>query len=201
MIYFTSVYEDEPTHQVMLKLYDYFQGCFSETFTIPCHGYGKIKKQIPVYNQAAQHGYYFVLTDLDNKYACAPLLIKDWLPDKAANQMLFRVAVHEIEAWLLADRKNFADFFSVSLSLIPLNPDNEKDPKLTIISLAKKSRKREIKEAFVPVDIYVSQGPGYNTQFQNYIQNYWNIDSARKNSPSLEKTIKALEKIAYPKKK
>jgi len=196
MIYFTSVYEDEPTHQVMLKLYNYFQGCFSEVFAIPCKGKGKIKKQIKAYNQAAKHGYYFVITDLDNEYDCAPLLIKDWLSDQVSNQMLFRVAVREIESWLLADRENFADFFSVGINLIPLNPDNEKDPKLTVISLVKKSKKREIREAIVPIDDYVSHGPGYNTQFQKYILNYWNIDEARKNSPSLDKAIKALEKVA-----
>ena len=201
MIYFTSVYEDEPTHQVMLKLYNYFQGCFYEAFAIPCHGKGKIKKQITAYNQAAQHGYYFVITDLDNKYACAPLLIKDWLPDLASNQLLFRIAVQEIESWLLADRDNFAAFFSVNINLIPLKPDDEINPKHTVISLAKKSRKREIREAIVPIDAYVKNGPGYNTQFQKYIENHWNIDSARKNSPSLDRAIKSLEKIACPKMK
>ena len=201
MIYFTSVYEDEPTHQVMLRLYNYFQGCFSEVFAIPCYGNAKIKKRIPEYNKAAQYRYYFVITDLDNKYACAPLLIKDWLPDQISNQLLFRVAVREIESWLLADRENFATFFSVNLSLIPLKPDSEADPKLTVISLAKKSKKREIKEAIVPIDNYASNGPGYNTQFLNFIQNYWNIDSARKNSPSLDRAIKSLEKIAFSIKK
>jgi hypothetical protein len=30
----TYVYEDEITHQVMLKIYDFFQGCFSESKAI-----------------------------------------------------------------------------------------------------------------------------------------------------------------------
>jgi hypothetical protein len=199
MIYCTSVYEDEITHQIMLTIYNFFQGCFSELRAIPCHGSGKIKKQIKEYNYAAQYGYFFIITDLDDDYECAPSLINDWLPEHHTGQLLFRVAVHEIESWLLADRENFASFFSISQHLVPLQPDNEMDPKRTVISLAKRSRKREIREAIVPIDDYASIGPGYDIQFQSFIQNIWNIDSARKNSPSLDKAIKSLERIAYSK--
>ena len=110
MIYFTSVYEDDPTHQVMLRIYDFFQGCFSESKSIPCKGNGKIKRHIDGYNKASKFGYYFVITDLDNN-DCAPSLIREWLPLKPNNQLFFRVAVREIESWLLADRENFANFF------------------------------------------------------------------------------------------
>ena len=195
MIYFTSVYEDEITHQVMLKIYDFFHGCFYEQRAIPCYGFGKIKRQIEAYNEAAKHGCYFVITDLDNN-DCAPSLIRDWLPFRLNSQLLFRIAVHEIESWLLADRENFATFFSINQNLVPLKPDNETDPKLTVISLAKKSRKKEIRDAIIPIDDYAINGPGYNNQFQGFIQNIWNINSARKNSPSLDGAIKALDKLA-----
>ena len=198
MIYFTSIYEDEITHQVMLKIYKFF-GFFFEHRAIPCYGKGKIRKQIKAYNNAAQYGCYFVLADLDNEYECAPSLINGWLPDVQSNQLLFRVAVHEIESWLLADKENFAEFFSISKNLVPLKPDNEIDPKHIIISLAKRSRKREIREAIVPIDDYASIGPEYNTKLQSFVQDFWNIDSARKNSPSLDKAIKSLEHIAYVK--
>ena len=197
MIYFTSVYEDEPTHQVMLKLYNYFQGSFAELKAVHCNGNGKIKKQIGAYNNAAQYNHYFIITDLDNSYGCAPSLIKDWIPEQHANKFLFRVAVHEIESWLLADRINFAAFFSISAAIISTAPDNDPDPKQTVINLAKRSRKRAIREAIVPIDNFARLGPGYNMQLQNYIQKSWDIDSARKNSPSLDKTIKSLEKLHF----
>jgi len=200
MIYITSVYEDEPTHQVMLKLYSYFKGSFAESKAIPCCGKGKIKKQIGAYYNAAQYSCYFIITDLDDSYDCAPLLIKDWLPEQYTSKFLFRVAVHEIESWLLADKENFSSFFSISQALIPINPDNEKDPKQTVITLAKRSKKREIRDAVVPIDNFARLGPGYNIQLQNYIQNSWDIDLARKNSPSLDKAIKSLEKLLVIKK-
>jgi len=195
MIYFTSVYEDELTHQIMMKLYNLFKEYFTEIKAIPCRGNGKIKRQIKAYNKASQFGYYFVITDLDDN-ECAPSLIKDWMPEQQNSQLLFRVAVREIESWLLADRANFASFFSISQQLIPLNPDNEKNPKQTVIALAKRSKKREIREAIVPIDDYVKTGPRYNIKLQYFIQNNWCIDSARKISRSLDKAIIALEKIA-----
>ncbi|MDR2898066.1 MAG: DUF4276 family protein [Spirochaetaceae bacterium] len=194
MMYFTSVYEDEITHQVMLRIYGLFTEYICEHKTIHCRGNGKIKKQIHAYNNAAQYEYYFVITDLDN-YECASSLITDWLPYQRSGQLLFRVAVHEVESWLLADRENFAAFFSISKDIIPAEPDNEPDPKQTVISLAKRSRKREIREDIVPIDAYASIGPGYNTQFQKFIQQFWDITTARKHSPSLDRAIKSFEGI------
>jgi hypothetical protein len=197
MIYVTCVFEDEPSHLAMLRMLSFFPNVFDEYAAIPCNGYGRIKKRIAAYNQAAKYGYFFVLTDLD-RYECAPTLIDEWLPPEHIEhnpQLLFRVAVHEIESWLLADRENFANFFAISKNLIPVEPDNELDPKKTVISLASKSRKSSIKKAIVPIDEYASIGPEYNIVFRNYIQNYWDINNARKHSPSFDKAMQALEKI------
>ena len=198
MIYFTSIYEDEITHQVMLKLYE-SSGFSSEYNAIPCQGKGKIKKRINAYNNAAQHGYFFVITDLDNDYECAPKLVNDWLTVKKSSNFLFRVAVHEIEAWLLADSENLADFFAISKKNIPKEPDNELDPKGIIISLANRSRKREIREAIVPIDNYASIGPEYNVKLQTFVRDFWNLELARKRSPSLDKAIEALKKYQIEK--
>jgi hypothetical protein len=197
MIYTTCVFEDEPSHLAMLKMLSFFPDVFSEHIAIPCYGYGKIKKRIAAYNQAAKYQFFFILTDLD-KYECAPALINEWLPSEQTEhnpQLFFRVAVHEIESWLLADRENFAEFFAVNKNLIPMEPDKEIDPKKAVVSLASKSRKRSIKEAIIPIDEYASIGPEYNMAFRNYIQNYWDISNARKHSPSFEKAMQALEKI------
>jgi hypothetical protein len=196
MIYLTCVYEDTPTHLVILKMLEQFPGCFVESTSIPCHGFGKIKKNIKAYNSAARYGYYFVVTDLDTKYECAPLLIKDWLSVRQNNKLVFRVAVREVESWLLGDRKSFASFFSISRELVPSMPDILKDPKHIVIELAKRSRKRSIREAVVPLDNYASIGPGYNLVFQDYIRNHWDIAVARQRSPSLDRAMRALGKIA-----
>jgi hypothetical protein len=195
MIHLTCVYEDEPTHLVMLKMLEQFPGCFTEFVSIPCHGFGKIKKNIRAYNIAAKHGYYFVVADLD-RYECPFSLINEWLPVQRNDKLIFRIAVREIESWLLADRKSFAAFFSVSQELVPLNPDDLPDPKHTVISLGKKSKRQSIRKDIVPLDDYASVGPGYNLVFQDYIKNRWDLAAARQHSPSLDRAMRALGRIA-----
>ncbi|MCL2093304.1 MAG: DUF4276 family protein [Treponema sp.] len=195
MIYFTSIFEDEVTHQVMLKLYESV-GNLMEYRSIPCNGKGKIKKHINAYNEAARYTYFFVITDLDNDFECAPTLINDWLSSNKTTNFLFRIAVHEIESWLLADGDNLAKYFSISNKQIPRDPDIELDPKGIIISLAKRSRKREIREAIVPIDNFASIGPEYNIKLQTFVRDFWDLGAARKRSPSLDKTIKALDRIS-----
>jgi hypothetical protein len=196
MIYITCVYEDEPSHQAMLKMLSCFPDDYTENVAIPCHGFGKIRKNIAAYNLAARHEHYFVLTDLDTAHECAPDLISQWLPHERSPQLTFRVAVHEVESWFLADRESFASFFSVNKALLPLSSDTLADPKQAVFNLARKSRKRQMREAILPIDEYARIGPGYNLEFCDYIQNYWNIAKARQSSPSLDKAMTALEKIA-----
>jgi hypothetical protein len=198
MIYITCVYEDEPSHQAMLKMLSCFPDDYTESAAIPCHGFGKIRKNIVAYNLAARHGHYFVLTDLDAAYKCAQDLINQWLPYERSPQLIFRIAIHEIESWFLADRDSFASFFSVSKARLPLSADTLPDPKQTVFNLVRRSRKRQIREAILPIDKDARIGPGYNTEFCDFIQNYWNIERARLLSPSLDKAMAALEKMTQP---
>jgi hypothetical protein len=195
MIYMTCVYEDEPTYQIMLKMFSLFSGCFVVEAQIPCYGYGKIKTKISAYNNSARRRYWFVITDLDQT-ECAPSLIREWLPEGCNQKMLFRVAVREIESWLLADKKNFSTFFAVNPASVPAAPDSLNDPKQTIFTLVKQSGERHIREAVLPVDAKAHIGPGYNEYFTEFILNYWDIDTARQHSASLDKALQSLERIA-----
>jgi hypothetical protein len=89
------------------------------------------------------------LTDLD-QHGCAPEIIKGWLREQPHGNLVFRVAVREVEAWLLADRVGFAKFLDVSIDLLPQEPDEVLDPKQTLINLARRSRIRSLREALVP---------------------------------------------------
>ena len=73
--------------------------------------YGKkgrlhLQRKISAFNQAAQRWPWVVLADLDNDPRCAPLLVAEWLPSPAQH-MCLRIAVREIESWLLADPDAF----------------------------------------------------------------------------------------------
>ena len=65
------------------------------------------------FNHGAKGTPFILLTDLD-KNECAPMLIQEWLTDPLHPNLIFRVAVHEVEAWILADREAFAPFLGIS---------------------------------------------------------------------------------------
>ena len=68
-----------------------------------------------------------MLVDLDDDADCAAALCADRLPDPAPH-LCFRVAVREMETWLLADREAAARFLSVPGSRIPQDPETVANP-------------------------------------------------------------------------
>jgi hypothetical protein len=148
---------------------------------------------IKSFNNAAQETPFLVLTDLDNAQ-CPPSLINAWLPH--GNQhpnLIFRVAVREVEAWLLADRNNFADYLGILKEKIPPVVESIKDPKRLLMELARKSRKRALREAIVPSSKSgAKQGPDYNGALIPFVNKFWDIEAAKENSMSLKKTVKAV---------
>jgi len=186
------VYEDDLSGCLLRKL---LKNNFEISAEYNKHGFGDIKKKIFGYNQAALHSYFLVLTDLDTA-ECAPGLINDWLPDKKQSNLIFRVAVKEIESWILADRENFAAFLGISSDHIPFQCDNIQNPKELLMNLVRKSRKRSLKEDILPRYDGDRIGPYYNGCLSNFINNSWDIKTAVHNSESLLKAYKAIKKLA-----
>ncbi|NTU63766.1 MAG: DUF4276 family protein, partial [Chloroflexi bacterium] len=113
------------------------------------HGKASLLQRLNGYNSAAGFAPWLVLVDLDRDADCVPPFRAACLP-QPANTMCFRVAVHEVEAWLMADRQAMAHFLSVPMARIPLYPDQTPEPKRLIIDVAQRARRREIREGIVP---------------------------------------------------
>lgn len=111
-------------------------------------GKQNLLRRLSGFNDAARFAPWVVLVDL-NGLECAPVLRKEAL-SAPAPLMRFRVAVRAIESWLLADRERMADFVGVSLSRVPHEPDDELDPKRSLVDVARHSRRRAIREDMVP---------------------------------------------------
>jgi hypothetical protein len=157
------------------------------------HGQGYLKKNIGGFNSAARITPFIVLTDLD-AIECAPFLITEWLPYGSHRNLLLRVAVREVESWLLANRDGFARYLSISEALIPLKVEDIMDPKQFLIGLARKSKKRSIREAIVPkMGSGAVQGPDYNGALIDFVRHFWDIDEAANNAASISR---AIERIA-----
>jgi len=156
-------------------------------------GFGYLKKKIAGFNNAAKGSPFLVLTDLD-KATCAPVLIKEWLSVPKHKNLIFRIAVRSVEAWLLADRKAFAAFLGIRKDLVPLNPDDLIDPKKLLIELTRKSRKRELREAIIPPPGSTAKiGPDYNGTLTSFVMDKWDVKEALKQSPSLTRAFVAIQ--------
>lgn len=159
------------------------------------NGKANLLKQLGKYNQAAQYAKWLVVIDLDNDADCAPNYVRQKLPNPSAG-MLLRIAVREIEAWLLADKEQLALFLGISIKNIPEVPDLEANPKATFINLARRSRKTKLRDDIVPrQNSGASVGIGYPSRVQEFVEqstSRWRPEIAQEHSDSLKRTIIAL---------
>lgn len=163
--------------------------------------YGKpyILKNLNGYNHSAQFRHWVVLIDLDDDGTCVPEVLPQWLPSPS-RLMRLRVAVRELEAWLLADTERIAKFLGVAVAEIPSEPDSVADPKRLVVQLARRSRRRAIREDIVPnIGSGQSVGPAYTSRMIEFIQNVesgWRPDVAASNSDSLRRCISSISNLA-----
>ena len=160
-------------------------------------GFGYLKKQTPAFNNAAKRCPFLMLTDLD-RCSCPPQLIEEWLGRPKHPHLLLRVAVREVESWLLGDSKGFSSFLGLRTPFTLDDPEKLDDPKRELLKLAIKSPRRLIREALTWKDEAtgrLSQGPDYNAPLAKFVTNDWNIEVARKRCRSLDRHFLALERI------
>jgi len=183
--------EDSLSEAVLRKIIGQSHSRFSMGYCYSKGGYGYIKRTIRGFNNAAKGTPFLVLADLEAE--CAPIQIREWLSVPIHPNLLFRIAIREVESWLLADRIGFASFLYINRNLIPNNVDEIADPKQCLINLARRSRKRVLCEAIVPAPRSTAKiGPDYNGQLIYFVENHWSITEATRNSPSLERAVKAI---------
>lgn len=157
-------------------------------------GYGYIKNNIRKFDRCStQYSSLLALVDLmDTGFDCPPDLIRKLLPTSRPDT-IFRIAVREIESWLIADRDNISKFLSVSKNIINNYPDGLYDPKQTLINIARRSRSREIKRLLVPKDDSTAvEGPGYTYKMMQFVNEIWDIYAACEKSDSLRRCVNVL---------
>ena len=158
-------------------------------------GSGYLRKMTPAFNNASKGTPFLMMTDL-NHYECPPELMAEWLTRPKHGNLLFRIAVRETEAWLLADRRGFANFLGVRVALIPENADQIPHPKEELVSIAARSPRKELRVDIVPKPGSTSKvGPTYNGRLILFVNSVWDIHSAEADSPSLAGALRVLREF------
>jgi hypothetical protein len=159
-------------------------------------GKHNIRSRISGYNAAARLSPFVVLVDLDTEHDCAPELIQEWLPEREP-RLCFRVAVRAMEAWLLADRERVARFLRVPRARIPSDPETLRDPKRSLVDIARASSSRDIHEDLVPrPGSGRAVGQAYSSRLIDFIRDDWRPSIAAAESDSLARASAALKKLA-----
>lgn len=160
------------------------------------NGYGYIRKNLAAFNAASAVTPFVVLVDADNR-PCPPETISLWLDGILKHQDLFiRIAIREVEAWLLADRSGIASYLAVPDQFIPQDTSRIKDPKRYISRLAARSRRKEIREDLARAAGTRSKtGPFFGQSLQFFAKNLWNVNVARAHSDSLNRAMVAFDQL------
>lgn len=167
----------------------------------PVHGMqGKshLLQRLNGYNQAAAFAPWLVIIDLDNDADCAPSYQQTVLPNPTT-RMCFRIAVREVEAWLLADTERIAARLSVAESRVPSAPQQLARPKRSMVDLARRSRRKIIREGMVPRQGSGRQvGATYTSELIGFVSDGragWRPGVAANRCDSLARCITCLKQL------
>ena len=171
--------------------------------TIGLRGKDHLKSKLQALNQiATYYGPVLVLTDLDRPDSCPAELVENWTGglNSASNLLLLRVAVLEVEAWIMADRVGLANWLDASTSRIPARPEELPDPKRELTDIARQSRNRSLRSGLVREfsDGFYKPGPKYNVELGNFVKDRWDPEAARLNSSSLDRSIGRISDMKLP---
>lgn len=186
--------EDELSEAIALRLIAEVPEPHRITLKLRKGGFGYLRSKMNSWCQLAEHQVMVVLTDLD----LAPCLVEfrgQWLANRPVPpNLVFRVAVREVESWVLADHEAMRSLIGPR-GTIPPQPDELSDPKLALLRLAK-TAPRPVKEDLLKiVDGNLAQGLGYNARLADWVNRTWDPQRAAERSPSLARTRHRLREV------
>lgn len=148
------------------------------------------------YNAAARFSPWLVLIDLDRDEPCAAAFVARHLPNRATG-MHMRVAVRQVESWLMADADGLCSFLSVPRSRVPDHPDACEDAKQEMVAVARRSRRRVVREEMLPRPRSGrAVGPAYSSRLIEFVNTRWRPSHAATRSESLNRSLERLRELA-----
>jgi hypothetical protein len=143
--------------------------------------------------QMAQQQVMLVLTDLD-RANCLIEFRDQWLSSAPPANLLFRIAVREVESWVLADHVAMRSLIGAK-GVLPVAPDELADPKQSLLKLAKSAPKQIREDLLKTIDGSLAQGLGYNARLTAWVKSEWSPQRAAERSPSLARTRLRLNEV------
>jgi hypothetical protein len=196
MVGLTIATEDELSEAVAQRLVADMQPALHVAQTLRRNGFGYLRSKMSSWCELARNQPVFLLTDLDMK-SCPAELVQQWRGGlNLPTNLVMRVAVREVEAWLLADHNAMRQLLG-ERGRLPGEPDTLTDPKQSLLQLAARYAPRDVREDLVQQSgAMSSQGIGYNARLVNWVQTCWRPELASDRSPSLRRARVRLQELA-----
>lgn len=108
---------------------------------------------------------------------------------------MLRIAVREVESWVLADHEAMRKLIGKKGTLPP-EPDELPDPKQHLLKLAKLAARPVREDLVKATGAVASQDIGYNRRLTAWVGSNWSPERAAQRSPSLQRTREHLKELA-----
>jgi len=156
-------------------------------------GSGYLRTKLSSFVAMARQYPVVVVTDLDD-VLCAPRLVSEWTRNLQLPEWFFlRVAVREVESWIMSDYESFGRFICSRIDFVP---EDVADPKAKLLNLASRAPRRIREELVSSRGAIASQGVGYNATLSEFIVQSWCPRRASENSNSLRRMMDRLAELA-----
>ncbi len=204
--------EDSVTYAIIKRVLSYCSPQVKIISELPARG-GQVKSKITEFNKLSLSYPVILLIDLDNE-TCAPLLLEKLTCGNKNDNFIFNIAIDEAEAWLMADKEGFSEYFRIDIEDMPVSTQQKQGGRTPLIEmyfpykssmyltheLIKKSKKEDYVLQLTAKKGAV-KGPEYNNCMLPFIQQRWDIDVARVNADSLNRMIERIQTLINKSKK
>jgi hypothetical protein len=126
--------EDQLSEAIVLRLISEIPTPHQITFKLGNRGNGYLRSKMSSWYQMAQLQVMVILTDLD-RANCLVEFRDQWLVVAPPQNLILRIAVREVESWVLADHVALRALIGAK-GVLPAAPDDLADPKQSLLRLA-----------------------------------------------------------------
>lgn len=187
--------EDELSEAIALRLISEVQLPHEVTYKLRRGGFGYLRSKMDSWCRMAEHQVMMVLTDLD-RANCLVEFRDEWLAGRPLPaSMIFRIAVREVESWILADHQAMRELIG-NKGVLPAQPDKLNDPKQALLGLGKTAPKSVRDDLIRTIEGQLRQGVGYNARLTHWINTAWSPERAAERSPSLARARIRIQEAA-----
>lgn len=191
------VTEDELSEAVGVRLLSEGAGRIGVGLLLRKGGNGYIRSWLENFCQMASQGPVLIITDMDT-WTCPAALCSEWFRRKPRpSGLLLRVAVREVEAWLLADHDGLRGLLGErAAAKFPAQPETLADPKQFLLSLAARAPRQVRDDLCADSGAVARQGLGYNARLTQFVREVWSPKRAASHSRSLRRARERIGELA-----